>query len=95
MSDRIRELIEQHKPKKEFWMKQLIPGVIFNAAWDKGVAPEDISEEFLEEHFPYIPALVGYSEIEKFAEAIIKECAELAEQNYEPHEYILKHFGIE
>jgi len=43
---------------------------------------------------------VGYDELEKFAELIVRECAAIAER---PHEYIrtqsgqqiLKHFGVE
>jgi len=38
-------------------------------------------------------------ELEKFAELIVKECAEIATinqyQSYTPGHYVLKHFGVE
>ena len=43
--------------------------------------------------------LIGFDEIEKFAELIIKECADVATVNqyqaFTPGHYVKKHFGVE
>jgi hypothetical protein len=42
---------------------------------------------------------ITQKELEKFAELIIKECADIATMNqyqsYTPGHYVLKHFGVE
>jgi len=42
---------------------------------------------------------ITQKELEKFAELIIKECADIATinqyQSYTPGHYVLKHFGVE
>ena len=39
---------------------------------------------------------VGEVEYQKFAEVIIRECAEIAlRENHDPYECILKHFGLD
>ena len=38
--------------------------------------------------------LIGYNEIEKFAELIVRECAEICLEAND-HKNILRHFGVE
>ncbi len=38
--------------------------------------------------------LIGYDEIEKFAELIVRECAEICLEAND-HKNILRHFGVE
>ena len=41
-------------------------------------------------------ALMGNTQVEKFGELIVRECAEIAmREDHDPYECILKHFGLE
>ena len=47
----------------------------------------------------FVDGHADLEEVEKFAELIIKECADIATinqyQSYTPGHYVLKHFGVE
>lgn len=99
MNERIKELVLSLYPEPELKDRNFGLGAQLRAA-QQGIEVLDITEEWLRKEYPWEPC-IRYKDIPKFAELIIRECADYIQHFYGDiaassiGNDIKLHFGIE